>query len=67
MFYAIYDLEDNIITICENYKELANFFQKPKRSMESSVCRFTKGLIDKIRSNKDNSYYKVYKIKEKEV
>lgn len=61
-FYVVYDLQDNIITTFENYKELSNFFGKTKDSMRSSVSRFTKGLIEAIKSNIDNKYYKVYKM-----
>lgn len=65
-FFAIYDLEDNFITTCEDYKELSIFFKKPIRSMHCCICRFKKGKIDSIINNRDNKRYKVYEYKKEE-
>ena len=66
MYYAVYDIEDNCVAVCNNYTELCSFFGKTKNSMQSSVSRFTHGARkqDKILNNDDHKYYKVYKYKE---
>lgn len=61
MFFVIYDMEDNYLKECKNYKELTDFFKKSLNSMQSSYCRFKKGEINAIKSNEDNKLYKVYR------
>ena len=61
-YYAIYDMNDNFVDICFNYKQLSNWFKKPIKSMQCGVCRFLQGKIDFIRSNDDHKNYKVYKM-----
>lgn len=65
-FYVIYDINDNLITTFENYKELAKWFGKNSRSLQSSVTYFNKGKIKSIKNNLDNKLYKIYKMKEDE-
>jgi len=60
-YYAIYDMKDNYITMCWNYKELSKWFKKSIKSMQCGVCRFSQGKIDSILSNNDHKKYKVYK------
>lgn len=63
-YYAVYDLNDNYVTMFWNYKELSKWFKKSIESMHSSVTRFKKGEIDSIRSNDDNCNYKIYQYQE---
>jgi len=63
IYYAIYDMNDNYIYEVSNYKELCEFFKKPLKSMQCSISRFSRGIIDSILSNKDGMKYKVYKMK----
>lgn len=65
-FYVIYDMEDNYIKECNDYIELCVFFDKNKNSMESSICRFRKGIRGSILSNRDGKHYKVYKYEDEE-
>ena len=60
-YYAIYDLDDNYIDMCLNYKELSKWFGKTIRCMQSCVCDFSKKKINSILNNNDHKKYKVYK------
>ena len=63
-YYAVYDLNDNYVTMFWNYKELSKWFKKSINSMRSSVYRFKNCEIDSIRSNDDNCNYKIYQYRE---
>lgn len=65
MFFAVYDLQDNLIAVCEDYEELTSWLgHKHQCSVRNSISRFLKGEIESIISKKDGKRYKVYKIKE---
>lgn len=66
MYYVVYDMEDNYITECKNYKELSKFFGKGINSMQSSVSRYVNGIRTSILNNNDHKFYKVFKYKENE-
>lgn len=59
-FYAIYNIEDELITIIDNYKSLCDFFNKNKNSMKSAISSFKANKIHSIKSNYDGKKYKVY-------
>lgn len=46
---AMYDLEDNLITIFDNYKECAKYFNTSIEVIHSHICRSKKGKVDKKR------------------
>lgn len=60
--FVVYDLEDNIKTVCDSYKELSKYLDRDIRSVHSSMCRFRKSQIKYLQSNYDNKYYKIYRI-----
>lgn len=50
--YAIYDLQGNIITICENLKELAKYFDTSYSCIKSIICKERKGILKKKRDKR---------------
>ena len=55
-FYAVYDTNDMIVTTCENYNELAKFFNKTNsNSLRAAVSRNTRILFH-------HNWYQIYKI-----
>lgn len=61
IFYAIYDEQDRIVTTCENYKEIAEFFGRDKP--ESFRCAVSRG--ERVRAN--HSWYNIYVIDERKI
>lgn len=61
----MYDLEDNLITIFDSYKECAEYFKTSVNVIYSYICRRNKNVIDKKRL--DGKWYRLYKIDESEV
>jgi hypothetical protein len=60
-FYVIYDIEDNYILECTSYKELEEFFNRNRNSLESSISKFkNEENRNAIKSKKDGKLYKVY-------
>ena len=49
---AMYDLEDNLITIFDNYKECAKYFNTSIQVLHCYISRSKKGKIDKKRYEK---------------
>lgn len=59
IFYAVYNADDQIITTCESYDELAKYFgRKNSVSLRAAVSQ-------KRRILANNSWYFVYKIDER--
>lgn len=56
IFYAIYDSQDMIVTTCENYKEIAQFFGRA----DSTSIRGAVHNNTRILSN--HNWYTIYKI-----
>lgn len=42
---AMYDLEDNLITVFDNYKECAEYFNTSTGCIKSHMCRVGKKFI----------------------
>lgn len=61
---AMYDLEDNLITVFDNYDECAKYFNTSKKSLECYICRSKKGIVDKKRDGKN--WCRLFKIDERE-
>ena len=59
---AMYDLEDNLITIFDNYKECAKFLNTSTSVLRSYICRSKIGKVDKKRY--DNDWCRLIKIEE---
>ena len=57
---AMYDLEDNLITVFDSYKECAKYFNTSVRVIYSHICRSKKGTLDKKRYK--NSWCRLFKI-----
>lgn len=62
---SMYDLEDNLITIFDSYKECAEYFKTTDNVIKCHICRKKKSILDKKRL--DGKWYRLYKIDESEV
>lgn len=49
---AMYDLEDNLITIFDTYKEAAKYFNTSVKVIQCYICRSRQGKIDKKKNGK---------------
>ena len=59
---AMYDLEDNLVTIFDNYKECAKYFNTSIQVLHCYISRSKKGKVDKKRG--DNGRCRLIKIEE---
>ena len=59
---AMYDLDDNLITIFNNYKECANYFDTSVNTIKVHICRLKYGKVAKKRYK--GVWYKLVKIEE---
>lgn len=57
---AMYDLEDNLITVFDSYKECANYFNTSKGVIKSYICRNKKGILNKKRYK--NTWCRLFKV-----
>ncbi len=57
---AMYDLEDNIITTFDSYKECAKYFNTTVKVIQCYICRNKQGKIDKKRWG--NKWCRLFKI-----
>ena len=58
---AMYDLEDNLITVFESYKECAKYFKTSIESIHCYICRSQKGIVDKKLNKEDHKWYRLVK------
>lgn len=63
---AMYDLEDNLITVFDSYEECANYFNTTSSSLYSYICKNKKGTLDKKRDIANKRWYRLFKIEENE-
>ena len=61
---AMYDLEDNIITIFDTYEECAKYFNTTKNVIHSYIYRQKKGILDKKLDKTNNRWVRLFKIEE---
>ena len=61
---AMYDLEDNLITIFESYKECAKYFNTSTKVIQCYISRSKRGIRDKKKNG--NSWCRLIKIDEVE-
>lgn len=48
--FAVYDMEDNLLYICDTYKELAKYFNTSIYVMHSTMSKFKSELRKKKRT-----------------
>ena len=60
-----YDLEDNLITIFDTYKDCAKWFNTTVEVIYSYISRSKKGIVDKIRDSEYGKWYRLFKIEER--
>ena len=63
---AIYDLDDNLITTFDNYKQCAEYFNTSIGVIRSHLCRAKQGKTDKKRDLVHKNWCRLYKIEEEE-
>lgn len=61
---AMYDLEDNLITIFDSYKECAKYFNTTIEVIHCYICRNKKGTVDKKRDIKAHKWCRLFRIEE---
>ena len=61
---SCYDLDDNLITIFENYRDCAKWFNTSIDVIYSYICKSQKGIVDKKRNIKDKTWYRLFKIEQ---
>lgn len=61
---AMYDLEDNLITVFDTYKECASYFNTSRECIHSYICRSKKRLADKKLDKKNKIWCRLFKIVE---
>ena len=61
---AMYDLDDNIITIFDSYKECAKYFNTSSASIRSHICRFKKNKLKKKRDKRNKRWCNLFIIKD---
>lgn len=59
---GMYDLEDNLITIFDSYKECAKYFNTSVRVIQTYICKSKKGILDKKRI--ENKWCRLVKIED---
>lgn len=59
---AMYDLEDNLITVFDSWQECANYFNTSTGVIRSYICRQQKGQRDKKRYK--DKWVRLFKIEE---
>lgn len=61
---VMYDLEDNLITIFNTYKECAKYFDTSVKSIRCYISRNKKGTVDKKRDKKNQQWVRLFNFKE---
>jgi len=61
---AMYDLNDNILTVFENYKECAKYFNTSLNTLYSAISRMKTGEVKKKRDKKNKIWVKLYRMED---
>lgn len=61
---VMYDLNDNLLTMFDNYKECSEYFGTSSKSIQCYISRSQKGKIDRKRDKLRNRWVRLYKIEE---
>ena len=59
---SMYDLEDNLITVFDTYKEAAKYFNTSVDVIQCYICKSQKGKIDKKKWG--NKWCRLFKMEE---
>lgn len=59
---ALYDLEDNLITIFDTYEECAKYFNTTYNAIKSHISRAKYGHVDKKRDIKNHKWYRLIRM-----
>lgn len=59
---AMYDLEDNLITVFDTYKECAKYFNTSRAVIECHISRSKKGTVDRKRDIANKRWVRLFKI-----
>lgn len=59
---SCYDLEDNLITIFDSYKDCAKWFNTSVKVIYCYISRSQKGIVDKKRNIKYKKWYRLFKV-----
>lgn len=59
---AMYDLEDNLINVFDNYKECAKYFNTTSAVIRCYICRKNKKILDKKRDKKSKKWCRLFRI-----
>lgn len=64
---ALYDLEDNLITVFKNTQECCDYLNIGNGCLRSFLSRVRNNIRpNKIRSKTENKWYQIFEIEEKE-
>lgn len=58
-FYAIYDLNDRIIAICDNHKEIADYLER--KNLQTTINQINVAIRENTKIRYKNQWYKIYK------
>ena len=58
---AMYDLDDNLITVFDSYRECARYFKTSIEAIHCYICRSQKGIVDKKLNKEDHKWYRLVK------
>ena len=61
--FAIYDMDDNLIYVCDTYKELAKYFNTTTNVMRTTISRFNLGIRKKKRTT-DGRWCRIIRMEE---
>ena len=57
-----YDLDDNLITVFNSYKDCARWFNTSEKCIYCYISRSQKGIVDKKRDVNNKKWYRLFKI-----
>ena len=63
---AMYDLEDNLITVFDNYKKCAEYFNTSISCIHCYISRSKQGKVDRKRDIKNKNWVRLFKIQDDE-
>lgn len=61
--FAVYDMDDNLIYVCDTYKELAKYFNTSTVVMHTTMSRF-KSVLRKKKKTTDGKWCTIIRMEE---
>lgn len=58
-FYAIYNLSDRIVAICDSQKEIADYLEK--RNLQTTIPQISVAIRQKSKIRYKNQWYRIFK------